>query len=49
MAVSLEPWDAGSIPGPGQQVKDLALPQVWLGSDPWELPMSQGGQKKKKE
>ena len=34
-------WVAGLIPGPAQQVKDPALPQLWrraqrqLGSDPW--------------
>ena len=26
---------ACSIPGPVQWVKDLALPQLWLGFDPW--------------
>ena len=41
LAVSLECWDAGSIPGPAQGVKDLALlqlrytSQLWVGSDPW--------------
>ena len=27
--MSLEHWDAGSIPGLGQRVKDLAPPQLW--------------------
>ena len=41
LAVSWEHWDMGSIPSPAQQVKDLALPQLWLRlrwalrSDPW--------------
>ena len=40
-AASWERWDAGSIPGPAQQVKDLVLPQLWFKSqlqlryDPW--------------
>ena len=32
---SWECWDAGSIPSPAQWVRDPALLQVWLGSDPW--------------
>ena len=41
LAVSWERCDTGSIPGPTQWVKDLALPQLqlrsqlWLGSYPW--------------
>ena len=41
LAVSLERWDAASIPGPVQWVKDLELLQLWhrsllqLVSDPW--------------
>ena len=40
LAVSLEHWDAGSMPGQAHRVKDPALPQLrlWsqlrLGSDP---------------
>ena len=40
-ALSRECWHLGLIPGPAQWVKDLALPQLWLGSqlrlnsDPW--------------
>ena len=33
LVVSLECWDTISMPGPGQWVKDLALAQLWLGSD----------------
>ena len=40
--MSWEYWDAGSLAGPTQRVKDLALPQLWLRlllqeleSDPW--------------
>ena len=39
--VSWECWDTGLIPGPAQQIKGLALPQLqvrselWLGTDPW--------------
>lgn len=38
---SLVRWDAGLIPGPAQQVKELEWPPLWrpsplqLGSDPW--------------
>lgn len=28
LGLSLEPWDTGSIPFPGQWVKDLRLPQL---------------------
>ena len=31
----LECWEMGLIPGPAQWIKDLVLPQLWLGSDPW--------------
>ena len=40
-AESWELWDAPSIPGPVQWVRDLTLPRLWLrsplqlGSDPW--------------
>ena len=40
-AASWEHWNEGLIPGPAQWVRDLALPQLWLGlqlwleSDPW--------------
>ena len=43
LEVSWEGWDTGSIPGPAQWVKDLALLQLQyrsnlqLGSDPWSL------------
>lgn len=32
VAASWEPWDARSVPGLTQQVKDPALPQLWLRS-----------------
>uniref|UniRef100_A0A8D0PQP5 Uncharacterized protein n=1 Tax=Sus scrofa TaxID=9823 RepID=A0A8D0PQP5_PIG len=41
LVASLQPWDAGSIPGPAQWSKDLELLQLqrswhlWLESDPW--------------
>ena len=41
MVASWEYWDAGSIPGLAQWVKDLVLlqlqykSQLWLESDPW--------------
>ena len=34
MAVSWELWDTGSIPGLARWLKDLALPQLWLKSQP---------------
>ena len=33
-AASWEHWDAGLIPSPAQQVKDLVLLQLWLRSQP---------------
>ena len=33
--MSWEGWNAGLTPGPAQWVKDPALPQLQLGSDPW--------------
>ena len=33
--LTLSLGSTGSIPGPMQWVKDLALPQLWLGFDPW--------------
>ena len=41
LAESLQGWDTGSILGPAQWLKDLALLQLWhklqlwLESDPW--------------
>ena len=55
---SREHWDADSIPGLAQRVKDLAaLPQLWLrlqlwfGSDPWpgNSFIPRGSQKTKKQ
>ena len=46
IGVSLQHWDAGSLPGLAHRVKASALP---LGSDPWpgELCMLKGSQKRK--
>ena len=52
---SLELWNAGSIPGPTQWVKDIALLllwcrlQLWLGSDPWSGNSICQRKKKKKK
>ena len=50
-------WHLGStgtqvrFPGPAHWVKDLALPQLWLGSDPWPRNSIylEGGQKWEKK
>ena len=44
--VSLQLWDAGSLPGPAQRVKDPVLLQLWPTQ---EFHMLQGGQKRKKK
>ena len=57
----LQRSDTGSIPGPMQRIKDLALPQLWFRSDPWpgnstclrekgeRKEEGEGGRKKKRE
>lgn len=51
--VSLERWDAGSIPGPTVWVKDPILPQLWCNSSHLisgpETPYAAGQPKKEKE
>ena len=57
LVASLEPWDAGSIPGPEGGLKDPALPQLHprslqqLGSHPWpgSSTCRRGCQKRKKK
>jgi len=48
---SWECWYAGSIPGWGQRIKDLALLQLWLRSQLWlgTDPYAMGQPKKKKK
>ena len=53
LAVSLERWDTGLIPGPAHRVKDLVLPQLllqlWLRFNLWlkNFLMTWGGSKQK--
>ena len=47
---SLERLGPGLLPSPAQWVKDPALPQLRLGSDPWPRPsLYHGGIWRKKE
>ena len=53
LAVSLGHWAAGLIPNWAQQLKDLALPWLWLRADPWQgnsiycMEAKNGGEKRR--